>query len=304
MKAPTANYHNPNIDKATLPLNEDGSVYHINLKGHQIADTVLLFGDQNRVELFKNLLNEVEFDQQKREFRTVTGTYQGMRITGMSTGIGCDNIDIVVNELDAAVNINPTTLKPNETQRTLNLIRVGTCGALQNYIPVDSVIASTHAVGLDGLLSYYEYESTDTELAIQQALQVQIENFHTVPLYVTTAGEKLFEVLNEGFYKGITVTGNGFYGPQGRSVRIPIKFPKINEHLNAFEHDGFQIMNYEMETSALYGLAGLLGHQATTLCLVVANRFTNTFNSNYNTSMQSLIELIVNRMKNHLLTSC
>lgn len=279
------------IAPSELVLNKDNSVYHLNLHPHQIAKDIIVVGDPGRVELISNYFDEVEFKISNREILTHTGKFNGKRISVMSTGMGTDNIDIVLNELDALVNIDLENRTIKEQHTSLNIVRIGTSGALQEDIPVNSFVASSYGLGMDGLMNYYEYNKTEdeTELLTQFYKQTGYLKEFAQPYFVK-ASDKLFELLSENCYTGITATAGGFYGPQGRVLRIPLKEKDINAQLNKFKFEDNRIVNFEMETSALYGLSRALGHNACTVCLIIANRFSNQFSEDYKPHMKKLIE--------------
>lgn len=280
-----------NPQESELVLNPDGSVYHLALKGSQIADHVILVGDPGRVETISSMFDEVELKIQNREFVTHTGTYKGKRITALATGIGTDNIDIVVNELDAAVNINSETRALNPTLRKLNLVRLGTCGALQKELEPDSVVMTEYSFGLDGVKHFYDIEESEGERLMRIAFKGFMEFDDTINNpYATKASGVLLSSF-KGFGKtGITLTANGFFGPQGRQLRIPLKNPNLNKIYPKFEHNGLRILNYEMESSALYSLGKALGHECLCMCVVVANREAKKFSTDYKPAMKKLIE--------------
>jgi len=291
------NRHSETLLESELVLNKDGSVYHLHLKPEHIADTVLLVGDQGRVELISEKFENVEFSIQNREFCTQTGTYNGKRITVMSTGIGTDNIDIAINELDAAVNIDlqKRSIKPDLT--SLNLIRIGTCGALQANVPVDSFAISSYGLGFDGLLNFYEHSKTKKESKIQSDfIQFYKDHGHEVDAYVSEGNKELISILEPGMIKGITATANGFYGPQGRVLRLKAQIPNQNELLRDFKSGDNRIINFEMETSGLYGIGGLLGHKCCTVCAVIANRFSKSYSEDYMLTVDKLIDTVLDRL--------
>ncbi len=280
-----------------LILTPEGRVYHINLLGEDIADDVIVVGDQGRVAQISSYFSKVDFKTEHREFITHTGWYNGKRITVLSTGIGTDNIDIVLNELDAAVNIDPKTRTLNSKLRSLNIIRLGTSGALQKDIPVNGLVVSTHGLGFDGLLNYYGNFKSINEDAISEAFMKHSDWDSNLPYpYCVKASDKLLSKFNEGFYRGITATAPGFYGPQGRQIRLKAAKPNLNEILTDFNFDNKKISNFEMETSALYGLGKLLGHECLTVCVIIANRVRKEFTSDYKKSVEVLIESCLNKL--------
>jgi len=280
-----------------LILTPDKRVYHINLKDEDIADNVIVVGDQNRVEQISSFFEKVEFRTAHREFITHTGIYKGKRLTVLSTGIGTDNIDIVLNELDAAINIDPDTRELRKKMRQLNIIRLGTSGALQENIPVNSLVVSSHGLGFDGLLNFYQGWKNHCNNAISDAFiqHAQWNKDLSYP-YCVSAGEELLQKFKAGNHVGITATAPGFYGPQGRQLRLNASDPILNEKLTAFNYNGHRITNFEMETSALYGLGKMMGHQCLTVCVIIANRVRKEFTVDYKKSVEILIENSLNRL--------
>ena len=285
-----------------LIINEDGSVFHLHVRPEQLADKVILVGDPGRVNMVASHFDSKECDIQSREFHTITGTYKGKRITALSTGIGCDNIDITVNELDALANIdfNERTEKPEH--RTLTLVRIGTCGGLQPEAPLGTFIASVKSIGFDGLLNYYAGRNDVCDLEMEKAFTTHMD---WCPLkgapYVATADPTLIEqVAGQEMLRGITVACGGFYGPQGRQIRLRIQDPEQNEKIESFRYQTsegeLKICNFEMESSALAGLASLLGHRAMTCCMVIANRYAKEMNTDYKGSIDNLIKLVLERV--------
>ncbi len=284
------------IGESELIINSDGSIFHLHLKPEQLADNIILVGDPGRVELVASMLDTIECKVSNREFITITGSYKDTRISICSTGIGTDNIDIVVNELDALANINFETRKPNEKKRVLNFVRIGTSGGLQPYLDVNSFVISRKAIGFDGLLNFYANRDTISDLPFEAALTKHLDwkEQLCVP-YVVEASNELFDkIYNSNFTEGVTISAPGFYGPQGRVLRLPLAMPKVNSKIESFEFEGQKITNYEMECSAIYGLAGLLGHRATTVCLIIANRLSKNANKDYHEQMKKLIETVLN----------
>ena len=279
------------IATSELVLNDNNSVYHLNLHPHQIAKDIIVVGDPGRVEVISNYFDKVEHKVSNREIVTHTGTLNGKNLTVMSTGMGTDNIDIVLNELDALVNIDLENRIVKKEHTSLNIIRLGTSGSLQKDVPVDSFVISEFGLGLDGLMNYYEFEQTDEEIELLQEFYSQTDYSKTFAQpYFVKSSSKLFEKLKENCISGITATAGGFYGPQGRVLRIPLKETQINEKLSGFTHNNYRITNFEMETSALYGLSRALGHEACTICAIIANRFLGTGSANYKLAVQKLIE--------------
>lgn len=287
----------PQFAETELILTPEGRVYHINLLAEDIADDVIVVGDQGRVAQISSHFSKIDFKTEHREFITHTGWYNGKRITVLSTGIGTDNIDIVLNELDAAVNIDPKTRRLNPKLRSLNIIRLGTSGALQQDIPVNGLVVSTHGLGFDGLLNYYDNFASINEDAISKAFMKHSAWAPNLPFpYCIKASDKLLVKFGDGFHKGITATAPGFYGPQGRQIRLKAAKPNLNELLTDFSFDNKKITNFEMETSALYGLGKLLGHECLTICVIIANRVRKEFTSDYKKSVDILIETCLNKI--------
>lgn len=289
------------IPESELILNPDGSVYHLNLLPDDISDVIINVGDPDRVSKVSAFFDNIEVKKQKREFVTHTGHYKGRRISVISTGIGTDNIDIVYNELDALVNIDlkTRTVKPNLT--ALNLIRIGTSGALQPEIPVDSFVFSTFGLGLDGLLNFYQYTNTPEEQAIIEGFRKHYPNNCKLPeSYLTRSSLKLEKALSEGMFKGITASCSGFYAPQGRVLRYQLARTDMIEKLNSFRHGEHKVTNFEMETGAMYGLAKLLGHHCCAVNLIVANRIAQEFSKKYEERMLQLIQTVLDRISAQL----
>lgn len=283
-----------------LIINEDGSVFHLHIKPEQLADKVILVGDPGRVPLVASHFESTECDVSSREFRTITGTYQNKRITVVSTGIGCDNIDIVMNELDALANIDFQTRFEKEKLRSLELVRIGTCGGLQPYTPVGTFICSVKSVGFDGLLNFYEGRNAVCDLPMERALLNHLGwsgNMCAPAPYVIDADKDIVERLaGNDMVRGVTVACGGFFGPQGRQLRVPLADPHQNEKIETFEYQGLRITNFEMESSALAGLARLMGHKATTCCMVIANRVAKEANTGYKNQIDDLIKVVLDRI--------
>ena len=285
------------LAESELVVNPDGSIYHLKVHPHQLADVVMVVGDQNRVSQISEKFDHIEHQVANREFITHTGTFNGTRITAMSTGIGTDNIDIVMNELDALANMDLENRKPLDQPRSLRIVRLGTCGAVQPDIPVDSLVVSAFGLGFDGLLHYYQRQPETTEKALEDRLVDHLQ-WHSpfARPYVVQGNPALVDLLGEGHFKGITATAPGFYGPQGRTIRLPLTRQDLNDKITAFEHEGWRITNFEMETSAIYGLGGLLGHQCATVCAVIANRVRGEFNENYRPTVDHMIKTVLDRL--------
>ena len=284
--------------ESELIINGDGSIFHLHLKPEQLADKVILVGDPGRVSLVASHFESKECDIESREFHTITGTYHGKRISVVSTGIGCDNIDIVLNELDALANIDFQTRTEKEQLRKLTLVRIGTCGGLQEYTPIGTFIASEKSIGFDGLLNFYSGRNDVCDLPFEEAFKQHMQwNPQLCAPYVIDADKETLErIAGNEMVKGVTIACGGFFGPQGRELRIPLADPKQNEKVESFEYNGYRITNFEMESSALAGLARLMGHKAMTCCMVIANRRAKNVNANYKNSIDELIKLVLERI--------
>lgn len=285
------------IAASELILNEDGSIYHLQLKPEHIAPTVLLVGDPGRVARISARFDEVESRITNREFVTHVGTFRGKRLTVIGTGIGTDNIDIVLNELDALVNINLETRAVKTEHTSLKLVRIGTSGALQADIPVDSMVIAQRAIGLDGVMHFYQ-----SRAVLNSSLQEQFDAHMQWPAamgqtYAVDASSELVDRLQGGkTQNGITLTANGFYGPQGRVLRGALAIPNINEKIGSFRMGSERVTNYEMETSALYGLGQLLGHETATICAIIANRPAGQYSKDHYAFEAVMIEEVLNRL--------
>ena len=284
--------------ESELIINNDGSCFHLHLRPEQLADKVILVGDPGRVNTVANHFDTKECEVSSREFHTITGNYKGKRITVQSTGIGCDNIDIVVNELYSLANIDYQTREEREEHRTLTLVRIGTCGGLQPFTPTGTFVASVKSIGFDGLLNFYGGRNKVCDLKMEKAFK---QHMNWNPLlgapYVAQADEELIDrIAQDDMVRGYTIACGGFYGPQGRQLRIPLADPTQNEKVEAFEYDGRKICNFEMESSALAGLSSLLGHKAMTCCMVIANRYAQKMNTEYKNSIDTLIEKVLDRI--------
>ncbi len=284
--------------ESELIINEDGSVFHLHVLPEQLAEKIILVGDPGRVATVAKHFDTLECDVQSREFHTMTGRYKGKRITVVSTGIGCDNIDIVLNELDALTNIDfkTRTLKP--TLRQLDLVRIGTCGGLQLNAPVGTFIVSVKSIGFDGLLNFYAGRNEVCDLALEEAFKKHVDwNPQCGSPYVIDANPELTaRIAGDDMLHGITISCGGFFGPQGRELRIPLARPTLNEKIESFAYNGLQITNFEMESSALAGLSRLLGHHATTCCMVIANRRTLNADTQYKNNIDNLITRVLDRI--------
>ena len=284
--------------ESELIINGDGSIFHLHVKPEQLADKVILVGDPGRVSLVASHFDSKECDIESREFHTITGTYHGKRISVVSTGIGCDNIDIVLNELDALANIDFKTRTEKEQLRQLTLVRIGTCGGLQEYTPVGTFIASEKSIGFDGLLNFYSGRNEACDLPFEETFKQHMHwNPQLCAPYVIDADKDTLErIAGDEMVRGVTIACGGFFGPQGRELRIPLADPKQNEKVESFEYNGHRITNFEMESSALAGLARLMGHKAVTCCMVIANRRAKNVNANYKNSIDELIKLVLERI--------
>ncbi len=286
--------------ESELIINKDGSVFHLHVKPEQLADKVIFVGDPGRVPLVASHFEHMEFEVESREFHTITGTYKGKRITVISTGIGCDNIDIVMNEIDALANIDFATRTEKEKLRHLEIVRIGTCGGLQPETPEGTFICSEYSVGFDGLLNFYEGRNEVCNLQMERALIKHLGwagNICQPYPYVIKADEILTErIAQTDMVRGITVACGGFFGPQGRQLRIPLADPHQNEKIESFEYEGRHITNFEMESSALAGLSKLMGHRATTCCMVIANRRAGKADTGYKNRIDDLIKLVLDRI--------
>lgn len=282
------------FSEADLILNKDGSVYHLNLKPENVSDNIIVVGDPGRVYHFSKHFDDIEFEMNKREFVTHTGTYKNKRITVMSTGIGVDNIEIVMIELDALFNIDLKKRIPKEKKESFNIVRIGTSGAIQEDIKVGSQVIADYGIGMDNLMQYYNLKHTDFELEIGEKLQHDL-NLSFSP-YVVKGSEVLKEKLGEGLLCGNTVTSPGFYAPQGRQLRLDVKNPKLLDQITYFNHNGFWLTNFEMETSMLYAFARLLGHEALTINAILSNRVKGTFSKNPYKTIDSIIHKVLDRI--------
>lgn len=286
------------FEESELILNQDGSVFHLHIKPEQLAHKVILVGDPGRVSLVASHFTDIEMEVQSREFHSITGKYQGKRITVASTGIGCDNIDIVVNELDALANIDFATRTEKAEKTSLEIVRIGTCGGLQEYTPVGTFIVSEMSIGFDGLLNFYAGRNEVCNLALEDAFTKHMHwNPQLCAPYVIEADEELTNRIGgDDMVHGITIACGGFYGPQGRQLRIPLADPDQNAKVESFEYEGMHITNFEMESSALAGLSKLLGHKATTCCMVIANRLIKEANTGYKSTIDNLIKEVLERI--------
>jgi uridine phosphorylase len=286
------------IEESELIIRDDGSVFHLNMKPSQLADRVILVGDPGRVELIASRFDSIESRTSNREFVSATGSYQGKRITVLSTGIGTDNIDIVMNELDALVNIDLATRTVNDTLRSLTIVRIGTCGGMQEDVPLGSFVASEYSIGIDGVLNFYAGRDAVSDLDMERAFVSATDwNPQKAAPYVVKADDELTDrIAADDMIRGITVSANGFYAPQGRVVRLQLDDPDVNSKIRAFRYGDLKVCNYEMEGSLIAGLSRMMGHKALTVCCVIANRFAKEANVNYKGGIECLIDKVLHRI--------
>lgn len=284
--------------ESELIINGDGSIFHLHLKPEQLADKVILVGDPGRVSMVASHFETKEYEVESREFRTITGTYKGKRISCVSTGIGCDNIDIVLNELDALANIDFSTRTGKPDHKSLTLVRIGTCGGLQLNTPTGTYVASVKSIGFDGLLNFYAGRDEASDLDFEREFKAQVKwNDKIGNPYVATADPELIEqIAADDMVRGVTIACGGFFGPQGRKLRLPLMDPELNQKIEDFEYKNLKITNFEMESSALAGLSTLMGHKAMTCCMVIANRRAHKVNSNYKNNIDGLIIRVLDRI--------
>lgn len=285
------------IPESELIINSDGSVFHIHIRPDQLADKVILVGDPGRVEMFRPLLEKVECEGASREFVWITGRYNSERVTVLSTGIGTDNIDIVMTELDALANVDFTTREVKPEHRTLDILRIGTCGAIQPEIPLGAFIFSHISVGCDGLLNWYDNRDRIALLDFEEAFKTHVHwDKHLPDPYFVRASDKLIAKFADCTVKGMTISASGFYGPQGRVVRQGLAMPNMLEDFETFEFDGYKITNFEMEGSALAGMSAKLGHNAGTVCCAIAHRYLKDANTDYKPRVKELVVLALDRL--------
>lgn len=285
------------IPESELIINSDGSVFHIHIRPDQLADKVILVGDPGRVEMFRPLLERVECEGASREFVWITGRYNSERVTVLSTGIGTDNIDIVMTELDALANVDFTTREVKPEHRTLDILRIGTCGAIQPEIPLGAFIFSHISVGCDGLLNWYDNRDRIALLDFEEAFKKHVHwDKHLPDPYFVRASDKLIAKFADCTVKGMTISASGFYGPQGRVVRQGLAMPDMLEDFETFEFDGYKITNFEMEGSALAGMSAKLGHNAGTVCCAIAHRYLKDANTDYKPRVKELVVLALDRL--------
>lgn len=285
------------IPESELIINPDGSVFHLHIRPDQLADNIILVGDPGRVEMFRPLFDEVEAEGASREFVWITGRRGEKRLTALSTGIGCDNIDIVMTELDALANIDFETREVKPDHKTLTILRIGTCGAIQPEIPLGAFIFSHISVGCDGLLNWYSDRDSIALLDFEEAFKEHVHwDKHLPDPYFVRASQKLIDRFSDCTVKGMTVSASGFYGPQGRVVRQGLAMPNMLEDFETFEHAGYKITNFEMEGSAIAGIAAKLGHEAATVCCAIAHRYLKDANTDYKPRVNELVRLAFERM--------
>ena len=288
------------IKSSELITNADGSIFHLHLHPEDLAEQVILVGDPSRVEMIASYFEKIDIKKSDREFCTITGYYKGHRLSVISTGIGADNIDIVMNELDALANIDFNTREEKDQFRQLELVRIGTCGGLQPNTPVGTFVCSQKSIGFDGLLNFYAGRNAVCDLPFERAFLNHMGwsgNMCAPAPYVIDASEELIDrIAKEDMVRGVTIAAGGFFGPQGRELRIPLADPKQNDKIEAFEYKGFKITNFEMESSALAGLSRLMGHKAMTVCMVIANRLIKEANTGYKNTIDTLIKTVLDRI--------
>ena len=284
--------------ESELIINPDGSIFHLHVKPEQLADKIILVGDPGRVALVASHFDTKECEVENREFHTITGTYKGKRITVQSTGIGCDNIDIVINEMDALANIDFSTRTEKKELKQLTLVRIGTCGGLQTFTPVGTFIASVKSIGFDGLLNFYAGRDKVCDLKLEESFKKHMNwNPQLADPYVIDGDRELVDrIAGNDMVRGITIACGGFFGPQGRELRVPLADPHQNEKIESFNYGDLHITNFEMESSALAGLSALMGHKAMTCCMVIANRVAKEANANYKNSIDGLIQKVLDRI--------
>ncbi len=289
------------IPESELIINGDGSVFHIHLKPEELADNVIMVGDPSRVDMIGEYLTDIEFRHESREFVSITGKRNGKRITAISHGIGPDNIDIVMTELDALANVDFKTREVKPVHKALNILRIGTSGALHADIPLGSYVLAHISVGFDGVMNWYANREKVTIPAVEEAFKKHMNWLDVLPSpYFVKASPKIINLLKDVTVKGVTISAGGFYGPQGRVVRVPLAMPDMLENIESFRFseggEDYRITNFEMESSPLAGLAAHLGHNASTVCCIIANRYLQSSNPDYKPAIRKLVELAVDRM--------
>lgn len=286
------------IPPSELIINADGSVFHLHLKPGQLSDKIILVGDPERVSSVASRFDSIECEVSNREFHSITGYFQGKRISVVSHGIGTDNIDIVLNELDALVNIDFTSRTVKEIFTQLTLVRIGTSGGLQHFVPVGTYVAAERSIGFDGVLYFYANNKNTRDVAFEEELLRQLDwKISEIRPYVVAADKSLIEqITSNDILKGVTIAANGFYGPQGRELRLPLADPELNNKIELFNYNGAQITNFEMESSSLAGLSAMMGHRAMTVCCIIAGRVDKKMNTDYKESLPILIDKVLNRI--------
>lgn len=288
------------IPPSELIINEDGSIFHLHIKPEELANKIILVGDPERVSLVASNFQELECTGENREFKWITGYFQNKRITVLSTGIGCDNIDIVMNELDAVANIDFQTRQEKETLHSLEIVRIGTCGGLQPHTPIGTFLCSEKSIGFDGLLNFYEGRNEVCDIDFEQAFIKHMKwngnQCQPHPYVIDCDKDLMKRIIGDDMMQGVTIAAGGFYGPQGRTLRLSLADASQNSKIESFRYKDYCITNFEMESSALAGLARLLGHQATTVCMVIANRYAKEMNTSYKNTMEDLIRKVLERI--------
>lgn len=285
------------IPESELIINDDGSIFHLHIKPEHLADKIIMMGDPGRVGLTASFFDEIEHESQSREFRTITGSYKGKRITAISHGIGPDNMDIVLTELDALANVDFKTREVKQDFKQLTMVRVGTSGGMQPHCPIGSYVVAARSIGFDGVLNYYADRNKVADLAFEEALKKHTNwtPLHCSP-YVVNADEELIQRIGYDMIKGVTISAIGFYGPQGRYVRLPLAQPDLNSKIESFRYGNEVITNYEMESAPLAGFSRMMGHKAMTVCTIIANRLAGESNANYKGSIEELIKTVLDRI--------
>ncbi|MEA5128871.1 nucleoside phosphorylase [Proteiniphilum sp.] len=285
------------IPESEFIINSDGSAFHLHIRPEQLSDKIVMMGDPDRVTMTAEFFDSIECDVHSREFHTVTGTYKGKRITALSHGIGTDNIDIVLTELDALANIDFNTRLVKDELKQLTMVRVGTSGGMQPHCPVGSYVVSEKSIGFDGLIHYYAGSESIREEDFEEAFQREVgwSPYHCSP-YVVSADEELVDRIGHDMIRGVTISAIGFYGPQGRHVRLPLADPNLNAKIESFRFGEYSITNYEMESSAIAGLGKMMGHKAMTVCAIIANRVALKSNADYKGSTEDLIKIVLDRI--------
>lgn len=285
------------IPESELIINSDGSVFHLHIKPEHLSDKIIMMGDPGRVELTASFFDSIEHESQSREFKTITGTYKGKRITALSHGIGPDNIDIVVTELDALANVDFETREIKKEFKQLTMVRVGTSGGMQPHCPIGSYVVAARSMGFDGVLNYYADRNKVADLDFEKAFKEHTNwnPLHCSP-YVVSADKELVQRIGHDMIQGVTISAIGFYGPQGRYVRMPLAQPDLNSKIESFKYGDEVITNYEMESAPLAGFSRMMGHKAMTVCTIIANRLAGESNANYKGSIEELIKTVLDRI--------